>query len=162
MPKRLILTRHAKSSWEIDAPDHDRPLNARGQQAAPRIGNWLRDQGFLPDEIHCSTALRTRETCDAMGFDAEMILHESLYHATASTMLNTLRRARHDCVLMIGHNPGIAEFAHNIVRRRPVHPRFDSYPTGATTIVDFDINLWSHLRFGTGLCVDFVIPRELD
>lgn len=162
MPKRLILTRHAKSNWEVTAADIDRPLNKRGQDAAPRIGNWLRENMFEPQEIHCSSARRTRDTCEGLGFTAPVIFHESLYHASADTMLRVLRRARADCILMIGHNPGIAEFAHNIVRQRPAHARFADYPTCATTVIDFDIRLWSAVAFGTGLCVDFAIPRELD
>ncbi|MGR3493424.1 MAG: SixA phosphatase family protein, partial [Shimia sp.] len=47
---RLILMRHAKSSWDHpDLTDHDRPLNERGREAAVRVGGWLRDQGWLPD-----------------------------------------------------------------------------------------------------------------
>ena len=39
---RLILMRHAKSSWDdprID--DFDRPLNARGRASATALGEWL-------------------------------------------------------------------------------------------------------------------------
>lgn len=28
--KKLIIVRHAKSSWEHNLPDHERPLNQRG------------------------------------------------------------------------------------------------------------------------------------
>ncbi len=38
--KRLILTRHAKSSWDDPmTPDHDRPLNDRGKAAAADLGS---------------------------------------------------------------------------------------------------------------------------
>ena len=44
--KRLILTRHAKSSWDDPAmPDHDRPLNDRGRAAAVQLGVWLASRG---------------------------------------------------------------------------------------------------------------------
>ena len=37
--KRLILTRHAKSSWDDPLMnDHDRPLNERGKMAAADLG----------------------------------------------------------------------------------------------------------------------------
>jgi phosphohistidine phosphatase len=63
MTRTLILIRHAKSDWEHPAlDDHDRPLNARGQRSAPRIGAWLAAQGLAPDAVLCSTARRTRET----------------------------------------------------------------------------------------------------
>ncbi len=67
---RLILMRHAKSSWaNVSQADFDRPLNERGRQAAPLMGRWLDEQGLIPDLILCSTARRTQETCDLLlGF----------------------------------------------------------------------------------------------
>ena len=61
--KRLILTRHAKSSWEDPlTPDHDRPLNERGRAAAADLGQWLASRGYVPGQVLCSDALRTRKT----------------------------------------------------------------------------------------------------
>ena len=61
--RRLILTRHAKSDWDDPMlDDHDRPLNKRGQRSAAELGEWLHSRGYEPDEVLCSTALRTRET----------------------------------------------------------------------------------------------------
>ena len=40
---------------------------------------------------------------------------------------------------MIGHNPGIADFAARLVSAPPAHDRFDDYPTGATLVAEFDI-----------------------
>ena len=43
--KRLLILRHAKSSWkDPDLPDHDRPLNKRGKQDAPLMGKVLKDE----------------------------------------------------------------------------------------------------------------------
>ena len=62
MTRRLILMRHAKSSWDNPfAEDHQRPLNGRGKRSAKAIGEWLRAQGYLPDQILSSSATRTRE-----------------------------------------------------------------------------------------------------
>ena len=61
--KRLILTRHAKSSWDDPlTPDHDRPLNERGKAAAADLGQWLASRDYIPGEVLCSDALRTRKT----------------------------------------------------------------------------------------------------
>ena len=61
--KRLILTRHAKSSWDDPlTPDHDRPLNDRGKAAAADLGQWLASRDYVPGEVLCSDALRTRKT----------------------------------------------------------------------------------------------------
>ena len=61
--KRLILTRHAKSSWDDPLmSDHDRPLNERGKAAAADLGQWLASRGYVPSEVLCSDAVRTRAT----------------------------------------------------------------------------------------------------
>ncbi len=44
MTLRLILIRHAKSSWSDPfADDHARVLNARGQDSAKAVGEWMAD-----------------------------------------------------------------------------------------------------------------------
>ncbi len=161
MTKRLILIRHAKSSWEHPGPDFDRPLNSRGQKSAPLIGSWLRDNGYLPDAVLSSSAKRTRQTRDGLGFDVPARFERSLYLADPDTMLEELKRETADVVLMLGHNPGIAAFAEMLVAQPPQHARFFDYPTCATTVIDFDIDDWGGLRLETGKVKSFVIPREL-
>ena len=61
--KTLLILRHAKSSWNYtDLSDYDRPLNARGKQDAPRMGEHLREQGLIPDRILTSSAKRAKKT----------------------------------------------------------------------------------------------------
>ena len=44
--------------------DHDRALSARGRTEAVAAGVWLREHGYLPDRVLCSSARRARETLD--------------------------------------------------------------------------------------------------
>jgi phosphohistidine phosphatase len=164
--KRLILTRHAKSSWDDPlVPDHDRPLNERGKAAAADLGQWLASRGHVPDLVLCSDALRTRKTwsgiAPALPGTPVLELKPALYHAGPDVMLAVLRHGAGDCVMMIGHNPGIAEFAARLVGRPPASPEFARYPTGATLVVDFAAEDWAAVGFGQGSVVDFVIPREI-
>jgi phosphohistidine phosphatase len=159
---RLILMRHAKSDWSSGVTrDHDRPLNPRGARSARAMGDWLRSNGYLPDQVLCSTATRTRETLAGLRIDAATDFLPELYHAESWDMLDTLRGAVGETVLMIGHNPGIGELASDLVNAAPDHPRFHDYPTCATLIVDFDGTEWSMLTPGTGRAVDFIVPRVL-
>lgn len=164
--KRLILTRHAKSSWDDPlTPDHDRPLNERGKLAAADLGQWLASRGYVPDEVFCSDALRTRKTwsgiAPALPGTPVLELKPALYHAGPDVMLAVLRHGQGDCVMMIGHNPGIGEFAARIVAQPPKNPEFARYPTGATLVVDFSVDSWSDVQWGSGVVDDFVIPREM-
>jgi phosphohistidine phosphatase len=165
--KRLILTRHAKSSWDDPlTPDHDRDLNERGKAAAADLGQWLGSRGYVPDEVLCSDSLRTRKTfsgiAPALPGTPVLELKPSLYHAGPDVMMAVLKHAKGDCVMMIGHNPGIAEFAHRLVSKTPISAEFRKYPTGATLVVDFAIDSWADVSFGQGVTVDFVVPREID
>ena len=160
--KTLILMRHAKSDWgDPRLPDSARPLNARGCRAAPALGHWLRSQDLAPDQLLCSSAVRTQETCTRLKLDTAPDLHDALYLAEADEMLTVLRRATGSLVLMLGHNPGIAEFAALLVAAPPDHERFDDYPTGATLIARFDIADWAALQPGSGTVLQFLTPRDL-
>ena len=161
--RRLILMRHAKSDWSAGHPDHDRPLNKRGHASADAMGNWLRKTGYQPEQLLCSTAQRTRETLKGLRLpsEAEVSFHHGLYLAEATRMLTLLQRAEHRCILILGHNHGIADMAHNLVSERPAHDRFDDYPTAATLVCDFDGDSWKKTGWHEGQPVAFVVPREL-
>ncbi len=164
--KRLILTRHAKSSWDDPlTPDHDRPLNDRGKAAAADLGQWLASRGYVPDEVLCSDSLRTRKTfsgiAPALPGTPVLELKPALYHAGPDVMLAVLRHAVGETVMMIGHNPGIAEFAGRLIAHPPANPEFGRYPTGATLVVDFMVEKWADVGFGQGVTVDFIVPREI-
>ncbi|WP_424831538.1 SixA phosphatase family protein [Ruegeria sp.] len=163
MTRTLILTRHAKSSWDDPLlSDHDRPLNKRGRKSAPAIGHWLKENGWLPDEVISSTSTRTRETWDRMGLQAATIsFTQDLYHASSDEMLAVLSTATGETVLMLGHNPGIAVFARQIVRKAPDHARFHDYPSCATTVIQFNTRDWTKMVWHSGHVQGFAIPREL-
>ena len=164
--KRLILTRHAKSAWDDPLmPDHDRPLNERGNAASADLGQWLASRGYVPDMVLCSDALRTHKTwsgiAPALPGTPIFELKPALYHAGPDVMLAVLRHATGDTVMMIGHNPGIAEFAARLVAHAPKNPEFARYPTGATLVAEFPVDQWGDVMPGTGVVDDFVVPREI-
>ena len=165
--KRLILLRHAKSAWETpNLDDKDRPLNERGRSDAPRMGKWMAVSGFVPDTVLCSTAVRTRETwalvAPALPNAPEVLFEDLLYLASEDEMLSALRAADGDCVMMIGHMPGIGTLAADLRRKGPVlHGLFSKYPTCAASVIDFDIDDWAQVKFGTGELLAFQVPKEL-
>ena len=76
-------------------------------------------------------------------------------------MLTVLQGATAETVMLIGHNPGIADFARRIVAAPVDHPRAEDYPTAATLIVEVDAPNWRDLRFAMGRARAFVVPRDL-
>ena len=164
---RLILTRHAKSSWDdITLRDHERPLNERGIDAAIKIGSWLSRHGYVPKLVLCSSAVRTRETWKQVSAyfpkpNQTIFMHE-LYRANWKQMFEYLTYAHASPIMMIGHNPSTAELAHQLVRSTPLHHQFFRYPTAATLVCKFPTSSWAKVTPGSGEVLDFVIPRELD
>jgi len=166
MTLKLIIIRHAKSSWgDPFAEDHDRVLNERGRASAGAIGDWLAAKGHLPDVALCSTAARTVETLDLLSARLpqrpQITYRRPLYHASASTILAELQAATAGVVALVGHNPGIGSFACGMVAERPDHPDFGRYPTAATTVIEFAGPEWKNARPQTGRVLDFIVPREL-
>ncbi len=52
---RLMLLRHAKSSWSSPGmQDAARPLNGRGEAAARLMGGYMARHSLLPDRVLCS------------------------------------------------------------------------------------------------------------
>ena len=160
--RRLILTRHAKSDWNIPGvSDEDRPLNARGRRAARALGDWLASRGHEPEEVLCSPALRARETwteaeAAVMETRPGLRIEPALYEATPEAMLAVLRSAQQQVVMMVGHNPAIAALAAMLPARVPLDPAFRSYPTAATLVVDFQLEAWADLQPASGSVQDFV------
>jgi phosphohistidine phosphatase len=163
--RRLILTRHAKSAWDDPLlADRDRPLNKRGSAAATELGLWLASRDYLPDQVLCSDAVRTRETWDrvAAGLPSAPapVMKPALYHAAPDVMHRILTGATGTCVMMLGHNPGIAEFAARLVAEPPHHTEFTRYPTTATLVVDFQIDDWTDLQSYQGSALEFFVPGD--
>ncbi len=159
---RLILIRHGKSSWDDPfGDDHARTLNQRGRDAAEAVGAWLHANGYIPDLLLVSDAVRTVETCElicpAFTTAPAVKYKPSLYHAAPDTVLYLVQRKTAGCIAVIGHNPGIGMLANGLVKQAPAHPRFGDYPTCATTIIDFV----GGIERAKGDVVDFVVPRDL-
>ncbi|HLH91937.1 MAG TPA: histidine phosphatase family protein [Xanthobacteraceae bacterium] len=170
--RRLLLLRHAKSSWaEPGASDHDRPLNRRGEEAAPRIGAYLRRHQLIPDGVLCSTAQRARATWDLVAAEAPAappaIYEARLYEATPRTLLDVFRHAPRDArsVLVVGHNPGLQEVATQLIAAGDLDDRErlrEKLPTGGLVVIDFAIADWTKLHARSGRLERFVVPRMLE
>ena len=155
---RLILLRHAKSSWDDPAlPDRDRPLGPRGVRDAPRMGAWIAAHPPLPDRILVSDAARTVETWDRLGLPGTPERRGDLYHAEAEAIRAVAGGATDGTTLLIGHNDGIGAAAARLCRTPPGHPRFDRYPTGACLVVRFD----GAVAWGAGSVEAFAVPKDL-
>jgi phosphohistidine phosphatase len=173
---RLFLLRHAKSDRAAgkSMDDHQRPLNARGRAAAPRIGAHMAARGYVPERVLCSTAERTRETLDLvlplLSPAPEVSYSRHLYLATWPALLALVQKTP-DAVgslLLVGHNPGIEQLAVACAlnpklpaERARGETMAEKFPTAALAVLDFEIGSWREVRPGEGRLADFVRPKDL-
>ena len=120
MSRRLILMRHAKQSG-LAVRDHDRPLTDEGRDAAHRVGERLSEAGLIPERVLSSTALRCRETWQAIGAGLgtgrgealEVDFESGLYNASSHDLLRAIAGVddENEILLLLAHNPGISMLA---------------------------------------------------
>ncbi|MBI1422554.1 MAG: histidine phosphatase family protein [Gammaproteobacteria bacterium] len=122
MSRELFILRHAKSDWDSGAStDSERPLNKRGRKEAPRIGAWMREQDLMPAQVYCSTAVRARETLQAVAKElhlpaAHIHFMDELYLADLRTLLRILAEIpqEHTSAMLVGHNPGLDDLVSHL------------------------------------------------
>lgn len=166
---RLILLRHAKSSWDdLSLDDHDRPLAPRGRRAAHALNEHLAGEGFQADRVVSSTAVRARET-------ARLVLQElapparetsELYMASAHGILEVARRFgdESDTLVLVGHNPGMHALATRLARRtggRDADRIEVKFPTAALAEFDVAAEAWEDVAPANVRLARFLRPKDL-
>jgi phosphohistidine phosphatase len=161
--KRLILNRHAKSSWDHPyLSDFDRPLNERGQGDVVKMGLRLKAAGYAPAHYISSPALRAITTARAIahtfGVSPEAIeLDDRIYLAGTRTLLNVVNSlpAHYDNVILFGHNPGFTDLAEYFT-----HEALVNMPTCAQAVIEFPYDTWNLVSGGTGKLVHYDFPKK--
>jgi len=166
--RRLMLLRHAKSDWPAGVADFERPLAARGHEAAPLMARYMAAEGLVPDLALVSSARRTRETwgllAPALG-DVKVKFEPRIYNASVDGLLSLLSEVGEDVgtVLVVGHNPGMAELTlllSGAGDRRALAAVQRKYPTAALSVVRLDGG-WADVAPFKGRLERFVTPKSL-
>jgi phosphohistidine phosphatase len=167
---RLILLRHAKAVQHAGGSDRHRSLNRRGENDADRMGSYLAAEGLMPALAIVSDAARTRQTLErvlkGLAQPVSVRVEPKVYEAASSTLLAVLQAAPSeiDCLLLVGHNPGMAELAlflagkgapSSLARMRA------KFPTCGLAVIDFEEAHWPALDFGSGVLERFVTPTDI-
>lgn len=161
--KQLYLVRHAKSSWDFpDLDDFDRPLSARGERDAPKMGKRFKEREITPDLVVTSPAVRARTTCDVitetLGLPQTLIKEdEDLYHSSDDEMFSIVRALpdKHDKVMMFGHNPGFTDFVNSLIDEH-----IDNIPTAGMVGIRFKVDSWKDIKPGGGQLAFFDFPKK--
>lgn len=160
--KTIHLLRHAKSSWEdADMSDFDRPLNRRGREAAPLVGQLMLKKKIRPDLIISSPAERARQTAaiviKAANLASELRYDERIYEADVTRLLEVVSQIEESVgvALLVGHNPGMEDLVETLTGEK------QSMPTAALARIILDVEKWSKVRERTGRLDWLVRVKEL-
>ncbi|WP_092581117.1 SixA phosphatase family protein [Hyunsoonleella jejuensis] len=159
--KTLILIRHAKSSWEYDVIDHERPLKKRGINDANLIANKLKSLKPKIDKVLISDAMRTKLTAEIilpqLNISSDIISYSSkLYDFSGENLVSVIKSCDNsiNALLVFGHNYAITAFVNaygNVF--------IDNVPTCGVVAIKFDVNKWSEINSGTTEYTIF--PKDL-
>lgn len=160
--KTIYLVRHAKSSWkDASLGDRDRPLNKRGQRAAPDMGQRMARQGHKPSLIISSPANRALTTAKIIageiGYDVnEIDVEEKLYFSGQRQMLKLMAGLdnRHASAMMVGHNPAMTWFMNYLGDTSVAN-----MPTCAIAIIGFQVDSWADVLSTRGTLLGYDFPK---
>jgi len=152
---RLLLVRHAEAGAPASEGDSERRLSAQGRADAARMGAYFRASGLVFDLALVSPARRARDTLDMILRELPQKpacdLEASLYNARVDTLRNLLARTSPSVktLLIVGHNPGLGEFARFLVRGGDsAVPRH--FPAPCLAVIDFSCGDWNVAGAGGG------------
>lgn len=128
--------------------DHDRPLSARGERDAPKMGARLCARKARPALILSSPAKRAwataRHVAQALACPSGCLQTESgLYLASPGEILTIVGRQPDSCsdLLVVGHNPGLTDLANQLLPDL----RLDNLPTAGVVAMQCAAPMWSAL-----------------
>ena len=159
--KTLILIRHAKSSWEYDLNDHERPLKKRGIKDANLVSNAFKLKSLIPDAVYSSSAKRALLTCDIfmenLKLDAKLLtISQDIYDFGGENVINFIKdiEESYESVMIFGHNHAFTSIC-NIFGDKYI----DNLPTSGLVVIDFDVDSWSEIDNGKTRLM--ILPRDL-
>lgn len=159
--KTLILTRHAKSSWNQDVTDHERPLKTHGCTDAKLVADAFKAKNIPVQKLLSSTAVRAHETAlifmDVLGFnDANLELLDLLYDFSGKQVLEVLRSVSDDCdsLMLFGHNNAMTSLVNSLGSLE-----IDHVPTAGLVMIRFETDSWSKIE--SGITQLTIFPKDL-
>ena len=159
--RKLILLRHAKSSWkDASLEDFERPLNNCGKRDAPQMANILLLKNIEVDLIISSDTRRTKDTAkifaNILAYNSEIVYDTELYEASYDQILKVINHTnnRYKNLLVVCHNPGITNLSNYLSNRF-----IDNIPTTGMVGFSFDGN-WNDLQNHSCEILFFEYPKK--
>ena len=158
--KKIILIRHAKSSWEHNVSDLERPINKRGFNDAILIAGILNNLSIDIDAVFSSISKRTLQTAKIflthlINYKKITIIKSSdLYDFNGNSVDLFIKSLNNDFnnVMIFTHNNTCNNLLNKYSAIKNIH-----VPTSGMLIFEFDVSLWENVK--TGRCKYF-FPKK--
>ncbi|MDT3405046.1 SixA phosphatase family protein [Mucilaginibacter terrae] len=157
--KKLLLVRHAKAEEFAAGGDFHRPLSVKGENDVKQLAQKLQAEKLVPEQIICSSALRTQTTADILSISLNIPQPRAtvaIYEASERTLLREINHFSnaYDFVAMVGHNPGIAYLLLNLTGK------VRDVPTCAAIVLVFeDADSWQEITHESGVITWYSVPQ---
>jgi phosphohistidine phosphatase len=162
--RRLILLRHAKSSYPGGVTDRDRPLASRGRREAALAGRWLMSSQPPIGAVLCSPAARARETLERSGISAEATVIPALYGAGPDEIIELIGDVPDEVrtLLVVAHAPGLPATAAMLAgpgsNEDAVAELQRGFPTSAIAVLEVP-GPWPSAQYGSCALLTVHVPR---
>ena len=159
--KKLILIRHAKSSWDAPLVDKDRPLSKRGIDDAHLMAATIEE--YLPKSyvVWSSTAKRAKNTAyifaQTLSIPIDTIVFkDDLYTFDEKTLEEIIKTCNNqfDNLILFGHNGAITNFVNTFGNRA-----VQNVPTAGFVSLSFDEKDWKNIK--KGVTETILFPSDL-
>lgn len=168
---RLFLLRHAKADFPLDVEDFDRPLAQKGKEGAFLIANYMLREKYRPALILVSAAKRTLETSEILHnvmCNPQVEIQKQLYNACLKSLAVAVQmtKAKVESLMIIGHNPAIAELAVTLTDQNKSNPAAmrhlsQGFPPAGLAVFDLKVASWADVQMGQGNLRQFITPKIL-
>lgn len=159
--KKIILVRHAKSSWKHNVIDHERPLNERGLKDANLVSIALKERSLNIDLVLSSDAMRAKTTANIfvsnLNIDRSIVhLNHELYDFSGTNLIEVIKACDGpvNTLMLFGHNHAMTAFVNTYG-----DSYIDNVPTSGVVVIEFDIINWKELN--KGKTIQTLFPRDL-
>lgn len=160
--RRLLLIRHAKSSWKFpDLDDHDRPLNARGERDKAVMTQYLLDHELALSTIYSSTAVRALALASVLSqvLNIPLQTNQALYTFGSGSLAAAIRQLEDSFqnIAVVAHNPAITELVNHLTKAG-----IANVPTSAIVAIKCASAHWSELSAIDCELEYFISPKMLN
>lgn len=158
--KTLVFLRHAKSSWELNVDDRNRPLSENGMDRIKKIAKRSSSVFENADQFFTSPANRAFHTASILMHKlkipfTKLQVSETLYTFDSTVVLDFIHTLSDelDSVVLVGHNPAFTYAAGSLTTSY-----LEYLPTAAWVKIEFEQNLWKKIKEGKAT---FGFPKDI-